>query len=197
MILNQLLQGKKLVLASQSPRRQHLLSQLGVDFEVRLNGEADESYPDSLNFAEIPEYLAKKKAEPYLDSLSNNEILITSDTIVWCNGRVLGKPADRGDAVSILKELSNNKHEVITGVYLIYNGNQRSFSAKTDVYFRALTIEEIDFYIDNFKPYDKAGAYGIQEWIGYVAVERIDGSYFNVMGLPIQKLYTELIDFLT
>lgn len=195
MLLNQLLLGKKLVLASQSPRRQHLIGQLGVDFEVRLNGEADESYPEDLVYSEIPIFLAQKKAGPIRSTLADNEILITSDTIVWCEGQVLGKPKDRDDAVEILKVLSKKKHVVITGVHLIYNGKEHSFSSSTDVYFREISDEEINFYVDNFKPFDKAGAYGVQEWIGYVAVERIDGSYFNVMGLPIQKLYMELIDF--
>lgn len=196
MLLNELLLGKKLVLASKSPRRQHLISQLGVDYEVRVNGEDDESYPEHLNPFDIPIFLAKKKAEPIRSTLAVNEILITSDTIVLCDNRVLGKPMDRDDAVSILKMLSNKKHVVITGVHLIYNGKEHTFSASTDVYFRKLTDEEIYYYVDNFKPYDKAGAYGVQEWIGYVAVERIDGSYFNVMGLPIQKLYMELLDLL-
>lgn len=196
MILNQLLKGKKIILASQSPRRQQLLGELGVEYEVRHNGDSDESYPDTLPYSDIPIYLAQKKAEPFRKNLASNEMLITSDTIVWCNGSVLGKPIDRADAISILQKLSGHKHEVITGVHLIYKGKEHSFSASTDVYFRELTDEEINYYIDNFKPYDKAGAYGVQEWIGYVAVERIDGSYFNVMGLPVQKLYNELIKFL-
>jgi septum formation protein len=195
-ILNQLLQGKKVVLASQSPRRHQLLGELGVEFEVRLNGETDESYPDTLKYSDIPIYLAQKKAEPFRKNLASNELLITSDTIVWCNGRVIGKPTDRNDAVAILKELSGVKHVVITGVTLLYKDKIHSFSASTDVYFRELTDEEINYYVDKFKPFDKAGAYGVQEWIGYVGVERIDGSYFNVMGLPVQKLYSELIKFL-
>jgi len=195
-ILNQLLEGKKVILASQSPRRQHLLRELGIPFEVRLNGDDNESYPESLTFNEIPVFLAKKKAKPFENSLSNNEILITSDTIVWCNGKVLGKPVDREDAINILKELSNNKHIVVTGVSIIHRGKEHSFAASTDVYFRELSLEEITYYVDKFKPFDKAGAYGVQEWIGYVGVERIDGSYFNVMGLPVQKLYVELLNFL-
>lgn len=195
MILNQLLAGKKLILASKSPRRQHLLSELGVQFEIKLNGDKDESYPESIPFNEIPIFLAKKKAIPFQNKLSDNEILITSDTIVWCNSKVLGKPIDREDAINILSQLSNNKHVVITGVCINHRGKEHCFSALTDVYFRELSLEEITYYVDKFKPYDKAGAYGVQEWIGYIGVERIDGSYFNVMGLPVQKLYVELLNF--
>jgi septum formation protein len=195
-ILNQKLQGKVLVLASQSPRRKHLLGELDLPFVVRLNGNTDESYPDSLPYNEIPVYLALKKAEPFVGTLAENEILITSDTIVWCNGKVLGKPMDRDHAIEILQEISGRKHVVITGVSFLHKGIQHSFSVSTNVYFRELLLEEIEFYIDKFKPFDKAGAYGIQEWIGYVGVERIEGSYFNVMGLPVQKLYAELSEFL-
>jgi septum formation protein len=197
MLLHQLLKGKSLVLASQSPRRQQLLAELGLPFEVRINGEIDETYPPNLYPQEIPEYLAKKKAESYIGSLASHEILLTSDTIVVCNGMVLGKPTDRQNAIEILKQLSGCKHSVITGVALHFNNCEHIFSASTDVYFRKLADEEILHYVDTFKPFDKAGAYGIQEWIGYVGVERIDGSYFNVMGLPVQKLYTELIAFLS
>ncbi|MDX9845414.1 MAG: Maf family nucleotide pyrophosphatase [Tenuifilaceae bacterium] len=196
MLLDNLLKGKTIILASQSPRRQQLLAELGLPFEVRLFGEVDESYPTNLVYTDIPVYLAQKKAEPYKPSLQDNEILITSDTIVWCKGDVLGKPTDRDDAVEILRTLSGCKHTVVTGVAINFQGRFRSFIAETDVYFRSLTDEEILYYIDNFKPFDKAGAYGIQEWIGYVGVERIDGSYFNVMGLPVQKLYSELVSFL-
>lgn len=197
MLLHHLLKGKSIVLASQSPRRQQLLAELGLPFEVRVNGEVDETYPSNLNPREIPEYLAKKKAESYIKSLASHEILLTSDTIVLCNGMVLGKPTDRQNAIDILQQLSGCKHSVITGVALSYNNLQHTFSAITDVYFRKLAEDEIFYYVDTFKPFDKAGAYGIQEWIGYVGVERIDGSYYNVMGLPVQKLYTELIAFLS
>lgn len=196
MLLHHLLKGKTIILASQSPRRQQLLAELGLPFEVRLFGEVNESYPTDLIYTEIPVYLAQKKAEPYKSSLKDSEILITSDTIVWCKGQVLGKPTDRDDAVEILRTLSGCKHTVVTGVAITFQGRFRSFIAETDVYFRHLSDEEILYYIDNFKPFDKAGAYGIQEWIGYVGVERIDGSYFNVMGLPVQKLYSELVSFL-
>lgn len=197
MLLHNLLEGKSLVLASKSPRRQFLLRELGLPFEVRLNGEIDETYPSTLNYLDIPVYLSLKKAEAYRKDLAGNEILITSDTIVWSNGKILGKPANRGDAIEMLQQLSGSKHTVVTGVALVNNEKEHTFSSVTDVYFRPLTNEEIEYYIDNFKPFDKAGAYGIQEWIGYVAVERIEGSYFNVMGLPIQKLYNELIIFLS
>ncbi len=196
MLLNQLLKGKTIILASQSPRRQQLLSELGLPFEVRFFSEVDESYPGNLSFTQIPVYLALKKAKPYKSTLKDNEILITSDTIVWCKGQVLGKPSDRDDAISILRTLSGSKHTVVTGVAMTHIDRMHSFIAETDVYFRHLSDEEIVYYIDNFKPFDKAGAYGIQEWIGYVGVERIDGSYFNVMGLPVQKLYSELLSFL-
>jgi septum formation protein len=195
-ILLNKLKDKVLVLASQSPRRQQLLSELGLPFIVRLNGNEDETYPEDLPYFEIPVYLAKKKADAFAKSLSDNEILITSDTIVYCNTKVLGKPSDREHAIEILKELSGRKHTVITGVSLLHKGIQHCFAVSTDVYFRNLLAEEIEYYVDQFKPFDKAGAYGIQEWIGYVGVERIDGSYFNVMGLPVQKLYAELCEFL-
>jgi septum formation protein len=155
----------------------------------------EEVYPEDLSYNKIPEYLAKKKAEPLLKSLRSNEILITSDTIVWCNNRIIGKPIDRKDAIRILDELSNNKHVVVTGICLSSMKKTHLFSSITDVYFRKLSVEEIEFYVDKYKPFDKAGAYGIQEWIGYVGVERIDGSFYNVMGLPLQKLYKELMDF--
>ena len=196
MLLHNLLKNYRVVLASQSPRRQKLLSELGIQFEVRLNGDNDESYPDSLERKVIPEYLAKKKALPFLQNLASNEVLITSDTIVIQDNTVIGKPKSYDDAIAILNKLSGQKHTVISGVAISSIQKQITFSATTDVYFRELAAHEISYYINTFKPYDKAGAYGIQEWIGYVGVERIDGSYFNVMGLPVQKLYTELLYFL-
>jgi len=196
MLLNQKLNKYKVILASKSPRRQHLIGELGVNFEVRLNSDTDESYPSYLSFNEIPIYLAQKKAEPFIKSLSASEILITSDTIVWCDNTIVGKPIDRNDAVAILHQLSDKKHVVVTGVMLTNGVKSKTFSAHTDVFFRKLTDEEIEYYVDTFKPFDKAGAYGIQEWIGYVGVERIEGSYFNVMGLPVQKLYLELSSFI-
>jgi septum formation protein len=196
MLLHEKLKGYKLILASQSPRRQFLLGELGFNFEVRLNGNTDETYPNNLQFNTIPVFLAQKKAKPFIADLATNEILITSDTIVWCNQQVIGKPANREEAISFLQTLSGNMHLVITGVCLSSVLKSTTFSVETEVYFRKLEEAEIEFYVDTFKPYDKAGAYGVQEWIGYVGVERINGSYFNVMGLPVQRLYVELNKFL-
>lgn len=195
-MLNDILKGKRLILASKSPRRQQLLRELGVDFEVRANGDDDELFPASLSMIEIPIYLAVHKAKPLQNSLIENEILITSDTIVWCNNQVIGKPSNSDDAFRILSLLSGNKHTVVTGVCISSIEKSKTFYAVTDVFFRKLTDEEIWYYINNYKPFDKAGAYGIQEWIGYIGIERIEGSYFNVMGLPVQKLYVELQEFL-
>ncbi|MDY0200792.1 MAG: Maf family nucleotide pyrophosphatase [Tenuifilaceae bacterium] len=196
MLLHQLIKGKTIVLASQSPRRQQLLKELGLPFEVRLNGKVNESYPSNMGYLDIPVYLAQKKIEPVVATLANNEILIASDTIVWCKGKVLGKPVNRQDAIDMLTELSGTNHSVVTGVAITDGKRVQTFSSVTEVYFRSLSDSEKSYYVDNFKPFDKAGAYGIQEWIGYVAVERIEGSYFNVMGLPVQKLYSELLSFL-
>jgi len=195
-MLNESLKGKSLVLASKSPRRQQLLHEFGVDFEIRANGDDEELFPDNLSMLEIPIYLAKQKALPLISGLKPDEILITSDTIVWCNGHVLGKPIDKEDAYRILSLLSGNMHVVVTGVCLSSTQKSRCFHATTDVYFKKLTDDEIWYYINRYKPFDKAGAYGIQEWIGFIGVERINGSYFNVMGLPVQQLYTELLDFI-
>lgn len=196
MLLHNIIKGKSLILASNSPRRQQLLKGLDVDFEIWSTNHEDESYPDDLPVEQVPTYLAKHKASFFTERLSNETILITCDTVVVCNGNVLGKPIDYADAVAILKQLSGNKHTVITGVCLSTASKSTCFSSFTDVYLRHLTFEEIDYYIERYKPYDKAGAYGIQEWIGYVAIERIEGSYFNVMGLPVQKLHNELLNFI-
>lgn len=196
MLLHNIIKGKRLILASNSPRRQQLLKGLDVDFEIWSTNHEDESYPDDLPVEEVPVFLAKHKASFFTERLSADTILITCDTVVICDGSVLGKPLDYTDAVKILKQLSGNKHTVITGVCLSTIGKTTCFSSFTDVYFRHLTDEEIDYYIERYKPYDKAGAYGIQEWIGYVAIERIEGSYFNVMGLPVQKLHNELLNFI-
>ena len=185
----------KIILASQSPRRHYLLKEIGLEFEIKLKQFIDESYPDYLVKDEIPLHIARKKAELF-GKLEDNEILITADTIVWLNNKVLQKPIDQDDAVKILRELSGNCHQVYTGVCIKSNNKEVLFSACTDVYFKKLTYAEIDYYIHHFQPFDKAGAYGIQEWIGYIGVEKINGSFFNVMGLPIQKLYTELDDFI-
>jgi septum formation protein len=158
--------------------------------------EYDESYPEGLTGEEIARYVAYEKAAFFRNKLSDNEIVIAADTIVWCNNKVLGKPADREDATAILKEISGNTHEVITGVSIRTKTRDITFSDSTKVTFEAFSEEEIRYYIDNFKPYDKAGAYGIQEWIGIIACSHIDGSYFNVVGLPVQKLYKELQKFI-
>jgi septum formation protein len=185
----------KIILASESPRRHYLLKEIGLEFEIKLKKLVEETYPDNLVKEEIPLHIARSKANSY-GTLEDKEILITADTIVWLNGKVLQKPVDRNDAESILKELSGKCHQVYTGVCIKSSYKQLLFSACTDVYFKKLTYAEIDYYINHFQPYDKAGAYGIQEWIGYIGVEKINGSFFNVMGLPIQKLYTELDDFI-
>lgn len=189
------LEKYKVVLASNSPRRKELLAGLNLAFEVRVLPDIDESYPGDLPVDEIPGYIAKSKAKAYIPGLTENELLITADTIVSCAGKVLGKPVDRDDAVSILHQLSGRTHEVITGVCITTNEKDICFSVTSSVSFASLTDDEISYYIDKYKPYDKAGAYGIQEWIGYIAVEGINGSFYNVMGLPIQRLYRELKNF--
>lgn len=190
-----LVEGYRVILASNSPRRKELLGGLGIDFEVRTLQGIDESYPDTLQGEEIPMYISGKKAEVYQRTMADNEMIITADTIVYDNGQVLGKPKDREEAIQMLRQLSGHAHEVITGVSIVTKGKTAQFASTSKVFFAPLTDEEITYYVDNYRPFDKAGAYGIQEWIGYVAVTRIEGSYFNVMGLPIQRLYTELKSF--
>lgn len=184
----------RIILASRSPRRQQMLRELGLKFEIVIK-EYDEVYPDNLTGEEIARYISYEKAALFKNDLCEKEIVITADTIVWCNNQVLGKPIDREDAARILKEISGNTHDVITGVSVRSDKKEITFSETTRVTFERLSDDEIYFYIDNFKPYDKAGAYGIQEWIGLVACSRIEGSYFNVVGLPVQKLFKELIKF--
>ena len=188
------------VLASNSPRRKELLSGLGVNFSVKTLPDVDESFPDTLKGEEIPLFIARKKADAYkvlFLSVTSNEVeepllVITADTIVWLEDEVLGKPANATEARAMLSKLSGKKHQVITGVCLTTASWQKSFAAVSEVQFSSLTEEEMDYYIHNYCPYDKAGAYGVQEWIGFIGVESIQGSYFNVMGLPIQRLYREL-----
>lgn len=188
------------VLASNSPRRKELLSGLGVNFSVKTLPDVDESFPDTLKGEEIPLFIARKKADAYkvlFSSVTSNEVeepllIITADTIVWLEDEVLGKPANATEARAMLSKLSGKKHQVITGVCLTTALWQKSFAAVSEVQFSSLTEEEMDYYIQNYCPYDKAGAYGVQEWIGFIGVESIQGSYFNVMGLPIQRLYREL-----
>lgn len=183
----------KVILASNSPRRKELLTGLGVDYEVRTLPDVDESFPESLKGADIPLYIAKEKADAYRDMMQSGELMITADTIVWLDERVLGKPGDRENALQMLRDMSGRTHEVFTGVCITTTEWQRSFTAQTEVRFALLTEEEISFYVDQFQPMDKAGAYGVQEWIGFIGVENISGSYYNIMGLPVQKLYRELI----
>ena len=181
-----------IILASNSPRRRELLSGLGVDYEVRTLPGVDESYPDTLSGEDIPVYISREKAAAYLPSIAPDELIITADTIVWLDGRVLGKPADEADACRMLRELSGRTHRVMTGVTLSTAAFQKSFAVTSEVEFAPLTEEEITYYVDHYRPLDKAGAYGVQEWIGFIGVRRLSGSYFNVMGLPIQRLYQEL-----
>jgi septum formation protein len=185
----------KIVLASNSPRRKELLGGLGVPFVVRVMDGIDESFPDGLQAEEIPLCIARKKAEAYLDALAADELLITADTIVWLEGRVMGKPKDAAEAREMLRALAGQTHQVITGVCLTTREKRVAFSCVSDVKFAALTEEEIAYYVERYRPFDKAGAYGIQEWIGFVGVERIDGSFYNVMGLPIQRVYAALKEF--
>jgi septum formation protein len=188
------LKKHKFILASKSPRRQFLLKDLGLDFTVHTK-EVDESFPDTLKAEQIPLYLCEKKANAFDEELDDNTIVITADTIVWVEGQVLNKPENYADAVRMLKLLSGKMHEVYTGVCLKSKHKITTFYSLTKVYFKELNQKEIDYYINNYNPYDKAGSYGAQEWIGYIAVEKIEGSYFNVMGLPVRELYEELLKF--
>ena len=181
-----------IILASNSPRRKELLGGLDLEFQVKVIPGLEESYPESLPAQQIPAYLAEQKASAYLDSLEDNDLLITADTIVWNNNQVIGKPADRDEAIAMIRSLSGHEHQVITGVCLTTKSFKKTFSVTSSVRFAELTDEEIIYYVDKYRPFDKAGAYGIQEWIGYVAVENIEGSFYNVMGLPVQRLYKEL-----
>lgn len=185
----------KMILASNSPRRRELLAGLGVDFDVRVLPDIDEGYPASLPAAETAEYIARKKATAYRRVMADDELVITADTVVIVGEEVLGKPADAEEAAMMLRKLSGRTHQVTTGVCLTTVEKTVAFSVKTDVTFKQLTDEEIDFYIKKYQPFDKAGAYGIQEWIGYIGCTGLKGSYYNVMGLPVQRIYTELQQF--
>jgi len=185
---------KNIILASASPRRQDLLKKLKIPFTIKVKS-IDEVFSEELTKEEISNYLAIKKADAFKNELHKNDILITSDTIVWHNNQALGKPKDNIEAKEMLQSLSNKTHQVITSVCLTSTKKQKVFHSLTNVTFKKLTENEINFYITNYKPFDKAGAYGIQEWIGLVAVTKIEGSYFNVMGLPVNKLYEELLKF--
>ena len=186
------LKNYRIVLASNSPRRKELLAGLGLEYVTRVLPDVDESFPPELEGGDIPAYIAREKADSYRPTLAEDELLITADTIVWLDGKVLGKPHDCEDALQMLQAMSGKTHEVFTGVCLTTTEKQHSFFARTEVRFSILSEEEIAYYVDHFHPMDKAGAYGVQEWIGYIGVEYISGSYYNIMGLPVQRLYKEL-----
>ena len=181
-----------IILASNSPRRRELLGGLGLEFEVKVLPNIQEDYPAELPASQIAQYIASEKADAYRSMMKDDDLLITADTVVIVDDEILGKPADAADARHMLNKLSGRKHQVITGVCLVTLQERRCFSVSTDVSFKALQDEEINYYIDHYRPFDKAGAYGIQEWIGYVGVTGLEGSYFNVMGLPVQRIYSEL-----
>lgn len=182
----------KVILASNSPRRKELLGGLDIDFCVRTLPGISEDYPESLDATDIPLYIARKKAEANRPQMAAGELVITADTVVVLGNEVLGKPGNDGEARQMLRKLSGKTHQVITGVCLMTKDKQRSFAVKTDVTFKELADEEIEYYVSTYHPTDKAGAYGIQEWIGCAAIKEINGSFYNVMGLPVQRLYEEL-----
>lgn len=182
-----------IVLASNSPRRRELLAGLGIDFEVKVLPDIDEYYPAGLPVVKIAEYIACEKAEAYRSVMKANDLIITADTVVIAKGEVMGKPVDAADASRMLHILSGCTHQVITGVCLTTVHKQHKFSVTTNVTFKKLSDEEISYYVETYKPFDKAGAYGIQEWIGYIGVTGLEGSYYNVMGLPVQRIYTECL----
>ena len=187
--------GYKIILASNSPRRKELLAGIDVDFSVRVIDGIDESYPADLPTKDIAAYISLKKADAYRQTMAADELVITADTIVVLDDVVMGKPRDEDDACRMLRALSDRTHQVITGVTLTTLDKQSSFSVETDVTFKAFTEDEIQYYVSHYHPLDKAGAYGIQEWIGYIGVTGLHGSYYNVMGLPVQRIYNELLKF--
>lgn len=191
-MLSEKFKNNKIILASGSPRRQELFKELGLDFTIQVR-EINEIYPSNLKEEEITNYLAELKAKAFENDISENDIVITSDTIVWLKNKALEKPKDTFEAINMLKELSGISHKVITSVCIKTKKTQKVFFDVTKVYFKKLTKNEIKFYVEKYKPFDKAGGYGIQEWIGYIGVEKIEGSYFNVMGFPVHKLYEELL----
>ena len=194
MILDNL-DNYRIILASRSPRRQQMLQELGLTFDIVIK-EYPETFPEELDGKSIAEFISLQKAVSFRDTLADKEIVITADTIVWCNNKVLGKPQDYSEAEYMLREISGNTHEVITGVTLLSCVKEKTFSVSSRVTFDHLSPEVISFYINKYKPFDKAGAYGIQEWIGLIACSRIEGSYFNVVGLPVRTLYKELQEFI-
>lgn len=185
----------KVLLASNSPRREELLRGIDIDFEIKVLADIDESYPDNLPLEEVAEFIAIKKANSYISILNEGELMITADTVVILGEKIYGKPINKEEAKEMLHNLSGETHRVISGVCLTSTKKQSSFSVSSDVEFSQLTNEEIEYYVDRYSPFDKAGAYGVQEWIGYIGVKHINGSYYNIMGLPIQRLYTELKRF--
>ena len=195
MLLHDKLKDYRLILASQSPRRRQLLADAGIEFVLAPRFECDESFPSTMPADEVAEYLSGLKADAYPDGLGDNDILLTADTVVIADGKVLGKPKDRAEAVAMLEQLSGREHQVVTGVSLSNALGRRAFSVLARVKFRRLTLDEIEYYVDIYRPFDKAGSYGIQEWIGYVGIEGIEGSFYNVMGLPVQRVYCELKEF--
>ncbi|MDD5895891.1 MAG: Maf-like protein [Prevotellaceae bacterium] len=184
-----------IVLASNSPRRRELLAGLGIDFIVKVIADIDESYPDSINASEVAQYIAEKKAKAYQAMLHDDSLVITADTVVIVDNHILGKPKDESEATAMLSAISGRSHHVVTGVCIMTKESRRCFSVTTEVTFATLSPEEIDYYVCKYRPFDKAGAYGIQEWIGYIGVTSLSGSYFNVMGLPVQRIYSELKKF--
>ena len=190
-MLNEKLKNHNIILASGSPRRQQFFKELGLDFEVRLK-PVKEDYPNRLKHFEISDYLAQLKALPFKEELNDNDILITSDTIVWHNGKAFGKPKDHSEAFAMIESLINTTHDVITSVCFTTNKFQKTLNDTTKVFFKSLTSQEINYYVETCKPFDKAGAYGIQEWIGQIGVTKLEGSYFNVMGLPTHLVYKVL-----
>lgn len=195
MLLHERLKPYRLILASQSPRRRELLAGSGLEFQLAERFECDESYP-AMPLTDVAEYLSRKKSDAYPTELAEQDILLTADTVVIACGEILGKPHSRDEAIAMLQTLSGATHEVATGVTLRTSIKSHSFTSVSKVRFRPLSREEIEYYVDNYHPMDKAGSYGIQEWIGYVGIEHIDGSFYNVMGLPIQRLYCELERFI-
>ena len=196
MLLHDKLQGYDVVLASASPRRRELLSATGIKYRLAERFECEENYPSSLRAEEVAPYLSLLKSHAYPHNLAHNELLITADTVVILDEDVLGKPKDEAEARQILRRLSGNDHYVVTGVTLRMQGSERTFSSRSRVRFAELSDEQIEYYIENYRPMDKAGAYGIQEWIGYVGIESLEGSFYNVMGLPVQRLCRELEAFI-
>lgn len=196
MLLHDKLKDFRLILASQSPRRQQLLADAGLKYELAPRFECDEVFPDDMPADDVAGYLSKLKSEAYPEALGESDILLTADTVVVVDNDILGKPASREEAIAMIQRMSGREHKVITGVTLRSSSAAKTFSVSSDVVFRALSDEEIAYYVDNYRPMDKAGAYGIQEWIGYVGIERIEGSFYNVMGLPVQKVYVELSEFI-